>query len=327
MRRSYLIWLLVISFPCFFVARPGYAQPSADAVAGDSDGQISDEAEYRSAVRRSIFSKGRRQAGLTTDEQSYVKENCVFGSPKAETSAGLGQIDIVAREGYVVGHSSFDKIPLWVAEHSTAAEVGGSIPRNNRFAPDPKLASHPRAELSDYKHSGFDRGHMAPAGNQTVTQALKDETFFLSNMVPQIGPTFNQGIWAELETTVREWTKSRSETWIITGGMFYDPLEEDENTADGIIPYDAIGQNEVAVPTHTYKIVLAKNSNNEWESIAFVFANKRYAKPYRLHLYITSIRWLEQRTGLNFFPNIVSETGDAALEDRLELTRSQMWSN
>lgn len=326
---AWLVWSFVAPFSN---VTPSYGQPPSATVAPavdsepDNDGEESDDAVRRSAVRHSVLNKGRKEAGFTEEEKARIKDNCLFGMPKIDTAAGLGPVNYVVRKGYVLAHSSVDKIPFWVAEHSTKDEVIGNLPRKDAFAPDPLLLGKPRAELSDYTNSGFDRGHMAPAGDQTVDRQLKDETFYLSNMVPQIGKTFNQGIWRELEERVRKWTVARGETWIITGGMFYDPLEETPETADGLIPYDTIGENEVGVPTHTYKIVVAKTPERKWESIAFVMANKKYNKPYRLHLYITTIDWIEERTGINFMPDILSETGDAGLEDRLERTRSPMWS-
>jgi len=327
-------WLLCL--PVLFLSVSGttpdvYGQQPAPVVTdgseSDADGELSDDAVFRSSVRRSLLNRFRKEAGPTTEEAAFIKDNCLFGLPKLDSAAGVGPTNVVVRKGYVLEHSAIDKIPLWVTEHSTKDEVTGSLPRENPFAADPKLAGKPRAELSDYRGSGFDRGHMAPAGNQTIDRILKNETFFLSNMVPQVGPTFNQGIWRSLEEKVRDWTESRGETWIITGGMFYDPLEEDPTTADGVIPYEVIGNAEVGVPTHTYKIVVAKDSNGKWEAIAFVMANKRYGTPYRLQLYITTIDWIEERTGIDFLPNILSESGDANLEDQLESVRSPMWSN
>jgi endonuclease G len=148
-----------------------------------------------------------------------------------------------------------------------------------------------------------------------------DETFFLSNMVPQVGLTFNRGIWASLEGLARDWIEARDECWIITGPLFYDPLEEDPDTADGLIPYFTIGDNDVAVPTHCFKIVLSQNDEGKWEAIAFVLENKRYSQPYRLHLYRTTIDWIEARTGLDFFPEL---TKDSAM---LQAKKSEMWEH
>jgi DNA/RNA endonuclease G (NUC1) len=198
----------------------------------DTDAALTDDGVFRSATRSSTLRRAVPQSAIN---QAWVTDNCQFGMPKAELY--LGPVKVIAREGYVLAHSSVSKIPYWVCEHSTVAEITGPADRDNsKFKPDPELAGLPRAELSDYKGSGFDRGHMAPAGDFKNSQPLMDQSFYLSNMVPQHGLTFNRGIWAELEGRTRDWVKKRGECWIISGPMFYDPLEETDSTADGIVP-------------------------------------------------------------------------------------------
>lgn len=276
----------------------------------------------RSDLRPSILSR-KKVAGLTQEQEALIEENCGrFGKPVPIQGVTLGPTRFVCRAGYVLEHSSESRIPLWVCEHSTKDEVSGNAERRDQFKAEPQLNGFPRAELSDYKNSGYARGHMAPAGNQAKEQELKDQTFFLSNMVPQFQATFNGGIWAKLEDTVRDWTDDLGETFIITGPLFYDPLEEDPNTADGFVPYETIGENEVAAPTHLYKIVVAAKPGGGLQSIAFVMANKTgYGTPYRLEPYIVTIDWIEERSGINFLPKLTE-----AEEQLLETTRSSLWS-
>lgn len=310
MKRAALILFLLVCRPCF-AQEDAYPDPNGEGI------------ELRSGTRPSPFRRTRVEAGLTPAELAQVADNCQFGMPKVEAGTDLGPIRIIARDGYVLGHSSESKIPYWVCEHSTVDELSGPGDRDaSRFLPDPKLAGFPRAELADYRGSGYDRGHMHPAANAKKSQQMMDETHFLSNMVPQYGPTFNQGIWAQLESKVRDWTRARNGTWVISGPMFYDPLEESEETADGEVPYYTIGEDEVAVPTHCYKIVVAKNASGDWESIAFVFDNDRHGAPYRLAPHRATIHWIEERTGINFFPEL---DADPTLKDRLEAHKSPMW--
>lgn len=49
-----------------------------------------------------------------------------------------------------------------------------------------------KAKLSDYLRSGYDRGHMAPAADCKYSQNAMDETFYLSNIAPQVGDGFNR---------------------------------------------------------------------------------------------------------------------------------------
>jgi DNA/RNA endonuclease G (NUC1) len=264
----------------------------------------------------------RPQAGPSTGERTRMDRNCFMGCPKLDPNAsGFGPATVlVARDGYVLEHSSLEKIPLWVAEHVTAAQLNGSLTRDDKFLPDPLLKPGARAELADYKGSGYDRGHQAPAGNQTRDPRLKAETFYLSNMVPQ-APRMNQQIWRELETLARNWTVKYGETYQITGPMFYDPKEDDPKTADGTVSYKAIGRDQVAVPTHIFKIILARRAREgPWEAIAFVMENKAYNRPFQFEKYIRPIEWIERRTGIDFNPEM-----PAAEQRKLERAVPAMW--
>lgn len=334
MLRTEWLLVLLLTFGLSFdgtYAQPPNGSPSQageipDGFEGDPDAFESPDAVLRTDVRPSMLRRGAQSTTVSATEQGWISDNCQFGMPEGLQGADLGPIQIVPREGYVLGHSALSRIPYWVCEHSVPSELSGPGDRDNsKFKPDPKLGGQPRAVLADYKGSGYDRGHMAPAANHKKTQDLMNETFFLSNMVPQFGPTFNRGIWAELESLVRDWTKKRGECWIISGPMFYDPLEEDDATADGLVPYFTIGDGEVAVPTHCYKIVLSKNESGEWEALAFVFANVQHATPYRPELHRATVSWIEDRTGLDFFPELSKSPSHIQLKNRLEAQKSAMW--
>ncbi len=257
----------------------------------------------------------RLEAGFTPEQIAAIEDNCgPFGMPELDEAFEHGPTDFVIRTGYVLQHSAVDKIPRWVCEHVTPEELSGDTTRRNPFAPDPQLAGKPRAELDDYRGSGFDRGHLAPAGNQARSQTAKDETFFLSNMTPQV-PQHNQQIWRELEELTRDWVAGGAvaSAFILTGAFFYDPQEEDAATADGFIEFQMIGRGAVAVPTHYFKIVLAPEGEGGWRAVAFVHENRRYDRPFDFAAHVQPIRWIEERAGLNFFPNL-----DPLLEQRLE---------
>ena len=144
--------------------------------------------------------------------------------------------------------------------------------------------------------------HQAPAGDQTVDETLKNETFYLSNMSPQ-APLLNQKIWARLEDQVRQWATNRHEVWVITGPMFYDPDEEDPNTADGRVDYTILN-GRVSVPTHFYKLVAAKRSDGKWDLLAFVLENHGYPQSARLEQFLVPIQWAEDRAGIDLLPNL-----------------------
>lgn len=261
----------------------------------------------------------QKEAGLSPEETRFRDTHCLMGCPALSRSAGYGPTAMIYRGGYVLQHSSIDKIPIWVAGKVTAEQIGGSAGREDKFQPDPKLKPGARAELADYKGSGYDRGHQAPAGNQTRDARLKAETFFLSNMAPQT-PALNQQAWRELEDLTRKWVKQFGAAWEFTGPMFYDPKEDDPGKADGTVNYHTIGKNRVAVPTHFFKVVVAREGQGPWRAIAFVMENRAYPRPFRFEQHIKPIDWVERRTGLDFLPEM-----DLAQQRKLESEASPMW--
>jgi endonuclease G len=241
------------------------------------------------------------QAAFSTADRARIDRNCPLGMPKVDHSFPHGPTRFVIRDGYVLEHSTVDKIPLWVAEHVGRAQLAGNLKRDDKFLPDPKLPKGDRSELKDYAGSGYDRGHQAPAGDQTTDATLKAETFYLSNMAPQI-PELNRQIWAELEDLCRTWIKDKyGEGFIITGGFVYDPKEE-TNDADGTISVEHIGPDAVMVPTHFYKIFLAKDNAGKWHAIGFVMPNEGQPKPHHFADFVQSIDWIQTHTGIEFLP-------------------------
>lgn len=239
-------------------------------------------------------------------QEKFLKQNCRFGKPAKQdhVTALLGPTMVIVRETYVLEHSATSKTPYWVSELLTAELLQGDSGRlkPEPFRPEPLVPSGSRAELKDYRHSGYARGHMMPDADR-ASNDLKRETYVLSNMVPQFGP-FNSGVWLKLEKAVRAWAVARKEIHVITGPLWFDPDEADPTKADGQIEYSVIGPNQVAVPTHLYKIVLSQNpSTKKWEALAFLFPNiPKYPSSPPLEKFLTTIDFLEEHTGYDFFP-------------------------
>jgi endonuclease G len=213
---------------------------------------------------------------------------------------------LLCRKGYLLAHDPDRKTPVWVAEYLTRDKASASLARTNNFRPDPDLDKGERAELSDYKGSGFDRGHMAPAGNMKWDQQAMSESFFLSNIVPQTGKGMNQGIWKDLEERVRLWAINRGGVYIYTG-----PIYAKE-------PPDFIGAHRVAVPTHLYKIIYAPV---RVEAIAFIMPNIKL-RSADMSSYIVTIREVEEKTGLDFLSEL-----NPMISDIIESTKPEsLWA-
>jgi len=143
-----------------------------------------------------------------------------IGLPTYAGSGGQESVP-VCHKRYVLMHNNETRIPDWVLEHLTREQVSGDNSRpTNSFDPEPAIPECARAVDNDYKRSKFARGHQAPSEDFNVEEALMLDTFFFSNVVPQIGNGFNSGIWSTLERMVRELAKDRGELYVITGPIY-----------------------------------------------------------------------------------------------------------
>ncbi len=142
---------------------------------------------------------------------------------------------------YAVGYSPRTLTPLWSAEKLTGADVerGWSLHRTDDFHAEPALLGSPRAELSDYRHSGYDRGHMTPSADMPDA-ASQDESFSLANVVPQDRDN-NRFIWADIEQTVRRIARANGTIYVVTGPIISSaPVRLQARVAVPVALYKAV---------------------------------------------------------------------------------------
>lgn len=223
------------------------------------------------------------QAGTIEDCNEYAR----LGVPSK-------QGELLCRKGFLLAHSPKYKTPLWVIEHLTAEKAQGKLPIFNKFQPDPDLPAGERAELDDYKNSAYNKGQMALAANMKWNQQAMEESFYLSNTIPQVVEGMNQGIWNKIEERIRDTAIARGGLYIFTG-----PIYE-----DGVMK--TIGINKVAVPTHIFKIVY---DPYKVEAIALIMPNE-VLYTGNMHKYVVTIRDIEKKTGLNFLSNLNEHVQD-----------------
>jgi endonuclease G len=233
---------------------------------------------------------------LTAEQRRYAAHHLRLGKPQAVYKR--------VRQGYVLAQDGRLKIPLWVQYVLTPDDLEGTVERSDDFRPDASIPFRFRAELGDYRGSGFDRGHMAPAADMRRSQQVMSESFLLSNMSPQIGVGFNRAIWADLEASVRGWVEQRGVLTIITGPVF--AVEGNR------VSYEVIGENQVAVPTHFYKIIVDANDASNLEALAFMMPNTDLGG-HEYSEYLRTIDEIETATGLDFLSAL-----PAAEQERLE---------
>ena len=210
---------------------------------------------------------------------------------------------VVQHSYYTLSYSEKHEQAEWIAYELTKENTGGTKRRSNDFRPDPMITSG-SSELADYKGSGYDRGHLAPAGDMKFDAKAMSESFYMSNMSPQ-KPGFNRGIWKNLEEQVREWAVLNEHLYIITGAI----LTEE--------PLATIGDNAVSVPASYYKVILDYRAP-EVKAIAFVLANERGEE--QLGNYVVTIDYVEKITGIDFFPELPDDL-ETLLESRKDLSR------
>ncbi|ODQ67020.1 hypothetical protein NADFUDRAFT_49472 [Nadsonia fulvescens var. elongata DSM 6958] len=216
--------------------------------------------------------------------------------------------DVAYRQEFISSYDRRTRNPAWVVEHITADSIRkqpGQTPdrKNSTFMEDEQVPKKFRARLADYFRSGFDRGHQAPAADAKFSQSAMDETFYLTNMAPQVGEGFNRDYWAHFEDFCRRLTKKYDSVRIVTG-----PLYLPKRGADGKyrVSYEVIGNPpNVAVPTHFYKLVVGERDYSDSVAIAaFVMPNDKINNTTKLTDFQVPIEALERSSGLEFFTKL-----------------------
>lgn len=236
----------------------------------------------------------------------------------------------LCEQNYAIQYDPATKNPIWVSERLLGSEQANTfVERVDNFQSHPLIPKPAQASLSDYRGSKFDRGHMAPAADMVDDYSM-NQSFFLTNMVPQVGPNMNRGIWADLEAMARKWSEARGEVLVVSGPIFGQGFK-------------TMGKSNVAVPTHLYKIVLDPKTN---DSIAFIMPNVQIITRKTKNLdqgnpkfpqtmpqsavncsraciiddFIVPLTSVEQATGLQFFPNMNNQ------QKQLASQKGRMWS-
>lgn len=222
-------------------------------------------------------------AGMIGSALAAINQQCpqhtAYGAPTFTAQAGDQEL---CRTNYAVIHSCAKKNPVAVMEHITPAAISGPATRRDDFREDPTVHAQCRSRLTDYAGEAYDRGHMSAAAGNTQTDAIMSESFYLSNMVPQV-PNNNRGIWRILEMQIRDQVKATGQSLHVISGTIF---------AQG---HATIGQG-VGVPTHLYKVIINKATGN---ATAYLMPNA--ALPVAdLPRYRTTVQAVEQATGMRF---------------------------
>ena len=191
-------------------------------------------------------------------------------------------------DAFAILHSGESKTPVFVAQRLNRASVeDADEKRTNRFFADARLPSAEKATLDDYKGSGYDRGHMAPAGDMPTAQAMA-QSFSLANMVPQASE-FNRGVWAKsVEAATRKYARAaKGNVYVITGPVYEPSIAESPS----------IGVGKVRVPKYLFKLAYDESRNRAWAHWHLNDDATRGSRPI-------SYSELMKRTGVEFLPGV-----------------------
>jgi endonuclease G len=227
---------------------------------------------------------------LTAKTVLYNEDNLDFDYLPTSTTN-----QIVKHDYYTLSYNEKFEQAEWVAYELKKSYIKNNDFKRPYFIEDDKVTTG-SADWRNYKQSGYDKGHLCPAGDMEFNKKAYEDTFLTSNISPQVH-AFNDGVWNRLEQKVRYWAVKYDDIYVITGGV----LNDSDIT---------IGKEKVLVPKYFYKILLDE-SNGKYKMIAFLVPNEKSERP--LYDFVVSVDSIEKLTGIDFFPHL-----DDKIEDALE---------
>lgn len=272
---------------------------------------------------------------VVIDNKQYDSAAAIFTTTKgsSDTPAGVyrtGWLELpkeVAKQGdyyyayhmrddapsirnYSLCYSAEYRSAVWAAMVMHDCYIGSG--RNERWRYDPKIPQNVQPDLSSsYKSvSGYSRGHMIANSDRTVTPSTSAQTFYYTNMAPQIGNEFNGSAWGKLENRVQGEMNDLyncSDSLYVVSGSYWENTSRTCTDADG---------NRVVIPTHFYKVMIRSRNGNtrkslrelsasEIKCVGFWMEHKSYGTKGDVdRSQLVSVAEIERRTGLTFFSNI-----------------------
>jgi DNA/RNA endonuclease G (NUC1) len=235
----------------------------------------------------------------------------------AGCSCDLNRYGFPWRDTVVCDHGHFKvcwcartRNPKWVLEKLNQQTIKGPGSREKaKFHEDRLIEARFRSHPRDFKHSGFDRGHLAPAADFHCSQQAIEDTFIMSNISPQVGIGFNRDYWSRFENFVRSLTSHPQcqDVFVVTGPLFLPRLKAGGQSWE--MQHQLLGSAPelVAVPTHFFKVVLMELSSGARPVAAFVMPNDKIDPNTPLTNFVVPIESLECAAGMAFFPGFLTD--------------------
>lgn len=186
-------------------------------------------------------------------------------------------------DGFAVMYSGKSRTALWSAELLTKSRIqqASTLERVNNFHPEARLPNSIQAELADYSHAPYDRGHLAPNGDMATTTQQYD-SFSLANIVPQ-NPIHNRNLWKNLETNTRYLAIKYGQIYVITGVVFKGNAIKQLNK-------------RILIPSHLYKAIYIPSLQ---QAGVYYSPNDDSQR-----VEVISLSELSKRTGIDSFPTV-----------------------
>ncbi len=222
---------------------------------------------------------------------------------------------------YAMEYDTAQRHAIWVAYVFHEDYNKKSTQRTDKWAFDPQIPKEYQSlKNKSQTYPAYDRGHLIASEDRVFSKSANEETFYFSNISPQLG-WFNQQIWKNLEEKVRQWAKATDcdTLYVVTGGAINKGVE-----VIGKLPE----RNNVTIPKYYYK-ALIKRKGNTFHGIAFWLENKRHQTTKITHQHALTIRELEQKTKIDFFPNLKhvlpqNPNLEETVETKIDLTKWEL---
>ena len=227
-----------------------------------------------------------------------------------------------SNRNYTVCYDTSKFTTYWVA-YPLNSSHRGSVGRNEAWAYvsssllseayQQNIVSGSYRSSSSGGTNNYSRGHLLPSNSRQRTETMNTQTFLSVNLVPQIQNGFNGGVWMHLEAALQSLSKTK-DLYVVTGTALQKGNGQTEEIGTMARTYDQSGK-EIAVPRYFYKVVLKVNSTSNPTSasaIGFWFTNKAHTGDY--DEFACSVNEIEQKLGMNFFPNLpdsIEETAES----------------
>ena len=253
-----------------------------------------------------IIDIGHAKAALETIVKESIREGPLSKLEKRNEimKHGYPTLDnIIQYDDHILAYSNYFKGPLWVCEHLTPTRVTNNdnvTRQKSEFQSDNSILQIFRTSNQDFYKSGYDRGHLAAAANHRQSQISMDDTFYLTNICPQIGKGLNRTKWNALEKRARALARKHGSVHVLTGPLYLPTVEGKEK----FVKFKLIGDSNVAVPTHFFKAMVSTSRNGEYHLEAYVMPNEEIREDLPCSTFLVPKIAIEKGTGFLVFDMI-----------------------